>query len=75
MKASLADGLRHVPALGLGPSLLHPSRTEPCRMTARREEQGLSPTFSSPSAALWLRSWQPVVPSHLRPDPALLLLC
>lgn len=40
MKAGHPDGLRHVPALGLGPSLPHPSRTEPRGMTARRKTLG-----------------------------------
>ena len=80
MKAGHPDGLRHIPALGLGPSLLHPSRTEPRGMTARRKALGrrnrdFSLTCSLPSSALWLQSWQPVVPDRLRPDTTLLLLC
>ena len=36
-KAGRPDGLRHVPELGLGPSLPHPSQTEPHGMAAGRE--------------------------------------
>lgn len=39
-KAGRPDGLRHIPELGLGPSLPHPSQTEPHGTAAGREALG-----------------------------------